>query len=744
MRYKFKTLLFAAGFSLLALACQREDIREENAAEQQLPLSLEALGVTRTDVSGTTGKVSWTPGDAIGVYISSPERGNAYWRIPVDTDNQRVSLPLDPGEVRCGYAVYPYSASQIDDPDPEGDSPRILYPASYELDSHDPETYVPVPMMALNRDEDAALDFFHTGGLIRIDLHALPAGTSAITVEFVGMDHVCGICAVSHPGTAKSTTALVTGYGNVITFTGVSAATTHLNIPVPNLDFSGLTLLKLSTYADLSAEPTDKFTKSVLNSWGRFKHAFGRLVPVDFGSDGVLTSLRLSATSDITLWRSQTLQRTAKAYYDDGTVYPDIEITWESSDPDIVTVDPSNGFVTAVAPGSAVITATATPEVGSPVSASYNVYANAISGISLASDEDFVEWYGGTMPLTATLTHTEYGNIISYPEDMVNWSSSAPDYVQLTDSSRRPFRRDDTHGAVTGIVAGAEKGGASSIISATVNSKYVVSAASSSATKSILCKQVTKISTTVPTVRGRIFSPSYLMQPAVGLWAFSDDVLDIWNHLPLNGAEPFAYPRYYFTWTELANYFDGETGDDITHSLNTFVNGDGTWEIPSRNDLEALLDATDTEQGSTICVDGGPLEGRKHFATVTLDMTGHSYGTDGFSYGQGALFFPDDATVYCKGLLQPDKVNTSLGYYYNTISYDDLMTLIDGGCVFFPVTGNAGVSSFYKWEGQIRSWAATKNGINADLLQISTWQHTVGTASINNYVSCRLIKKTNP
>lgn len=75
-------------------------------------------------------------------------------------------------------------------------------------------------------------------------------------------------------------------------------------------------------------------------------------------------------------------------------------ISWESSDEDVATVDPVTGVVTAVAPGEAVITATAT-NGGQAVARIITV--NVVSNTVIPDIEDFYgDWNSSTLDLRIT------------------------------------------------------------------------------------------------------------------------------------------------------------------------------------------------------------------------------------------------------------------------------------------------------------------------------------------------------
>ena len=153
----------------------------------------------------------------------------------------------------------------------------------------------------------------------------------------------------------------------------------------------------------------------------KWNNYFGSIVEMD---PVLATSIALNQAS-VELTEDETLQLTATVMPEDAT---NRMVTWNSSNEAVATVD-ENGLVTAVAPGSAVITAMTTD--GSNLSASCNI--TVLQGIVLAESIQLNVTTAGlnegsTLQLTATVLPEECNN------KTVLWSSDNPS-VATVDSN---------------------------------------------------------------------------------------------------------------------------------------------------------------------------------------------------------------------------------------------------------------------------------------------------------------------
>ena len=673
------------------LACSRETAGpEQDEKTLEIPVELEQPeGETRVDVNGATGRVTWTEGDTVGIYVEDSQGNSTGYReiavvLNPESGYRKVTVPLNVYETLAGYAVYPYSAAYGD-----AAAPMVKYPVSYDMTGHDAEgvsskTYVPVPMMAVNGEE--TLKFYHVGCIVRLNLSNVPATAATIEVTFVGMQHVTGVCRVLNPGTASATTEIFSGLGNKVTFTGFTPdadGNLSLNIPVPTGDYSGLTDIQIIA-SDASDTVVGQVAKNIHRpypndfNWGELKHAYGRLVPADFTAGGLLDHVTLDA-GDATLWLNKTVLRVPTAYYDDGKKAGSISYSWASSDVSVASVNPASGEVLGVGPGEATVTVTATsPLDGRTATASYKVYVNEITAISLvaaASRIDKADDYtpAGTTTLTATVTHTNNGTVYSYPEDALIWTSSKPEYITL--GGEVLGHPGAGSGDISAVATGNTLGG-NSILTAQVNPMYTRSSSAVKATQTVYCRTKTRVVTPGTTVKGYTVSKGILIRSST-IYNLTD------------GQDPFEILRYVdeeaenggnvtcrFEFRDLRTYFGCPDGvwTSVDHSLAKIEADGSQWIIPSADQWREIVATGEDVAGATVTNNQGLL-GKRHFARVQIDFTGTP--REGETRNQGIILFPDDAVI-----------TTDMSYFdvstTNPVPYDDILTLFAGGCVVIP------------------------------------------------------------
>ena len=141
------------------------------------------------------------------------------------------------------------------------------------------------------------------------------------------------------------------------------------------------------------------------------------------------------APSSASVVEFQTQQLTATTKDADGVVLTGRTVTWTTSNPAVATVSTS-GLVTAVAPGTATITATSEGKTGT---STITVTAAPVASVTVAPSTASIV-VAATQQLTATLKDGS-GNTLT--GRTVTWSSDAAGVASV-----------DTNGLVTGVAAG--------------------------------------------------------------------------------------------------------------------------------------------------------------------------------------------------------------------------------------------------------------------------------------------------
>ena len=178
-------------------------------------------------------------------------------------------------------------------------------------------------------------------------------------------------------------------------------------------------------------------------------------------SSPTLTSITLNPAAGATLNVGQTVDFTATANWSNGTSTTpyDANVTWTTNAPTVATVNAA-GLVTAVAAGSAVLTASAN---GRSITATITVSASSptLTSITLNPISSALN-IGQTVDIAAT-GHLSNGTTDSPYDSRVTWTSSAPAVATV-----------NSHGVVTAQAAGtatitASASGISGTAAITVN-----------------------------------------------------------------------------------------------------------------------------------------------------------------------------------------------------------------------------------------------------------------------------------
>lgn len=229
---------------LLAFSCQREDAPIQDEDQLQLAAAVERLSLaTKADIATDTGIFSWTEGDQIAIWFSSASVSRYFDALYTMTNAQGKGIFLThKNGTRELFAIYPAAYAQSAN---HGDpNLYVVLPENYEIDNTGATwknyytTFSPLPMVAQNVNGQD-LEFKHVGGVLRLTLTGVPAGTKKIVV-YTG-NKIWGDFAVDDADVSKPfifvNNPVAAGTGEYVRFTFMNAFTAAenvtLNIPLP-------------------------------------------------------------------------------------------------------------------------------------------------------------------------------------------------------------------------------------------------------------------------------------------------------------------------------------------------------------------------------------------------------------------------------------------------------------------------------------------------------------------------------
>ena len=210
-------------------------------------------GGTKADIADSDGAFTWSDGDQIAVHS---DEGYVNFVLESGAGTGQGTFVQEFDGTRDFYAVYP--ASYADDSNYGSSTLSVVLPASYTIDNTREDwkayytTYSPLPMVAVNDAAQNTLSFKHVGGVFRITLDDIPAGTSSITVTF-DKDVTGGFAVnVTDPAAPVIETTGATTL-NTVTFYFKAALSEELdglvlNVPVPTGNYTGKIKLATGNY----------------------------------------------------------------------------------------------------------------------------------------------------------------------------------------------------------------------------------------------------------------------------------------------------------------------------------------------------------------------------------------------------------------------------------------------------------------------------------------------------------------
>lgn len=389
-----------------------------------------------------------------------------------------------------------------------------------------------------------------------------------------------------------------------------------------------------------------------------------------------------SALTSITVWKNQTSldapDVTVKGL--DGRPLTGVTINWSSDDTDIAEVDAEGAVILKGTPGTAKITAVATrADLKGSATASYDIYVNAVTGISVSPATVVVKKNENTT-ITASYTTTEIGDdYASLPAPGISWESGDESVITISSTSGSSVK---AHGVELG----------STTVTATIDDAYLAANADASASCAITCAPPA-----LTAFRGYEVSPGILMRTVDGT---------VTTYSLTDGSNPFepavyygndsSIGTYFLTWSTLVNDLGTESSGIIDADSEKLPSG---WIMPSagdkwdtnplKSDWGIIIWGTPK---STITVNGEPVTKNAYaMVKVTLEE-GNSYGVPARTY-YGTLLLRDGTNIP-SGYLN---VVSSGNYDSNPLDETTFKKLIDDyKCLFLSMTGMW--SSGRKWE----------------------------------------------
>jgi len=198
-------------------------------------------------------------------------------------------------------------------------------------------------------------------------------------------------------------------------------------------------------------------------------------------------------------------------------------------------------------------------------------------------------------------------------------------------------------------------------------------ATSSYATGYIDATYTVASSTTVKFAQGNLIAVSD------GVYGFDANQYDVHTSVPTLSS---GYPRYYFTWSEIAS-----SGNNPME----FTIGSKTYKTLTSAQWQYVLGLDDYARGGT-----------------SVSASGHFYAKAVVNGINGLILLPDNWSDSNYTLSNYNTTNAA--FTGNTITSTQWTTLESEGCVFLPVAGNAYGSSVYYATTDGYYWSSTEDG----------------------------------
>lgn len=199
----------------------------------------------------------------------------------------------------------------------------------------------------------------------------------------------------------------------------------------------------------------------------------------------------------------------------------------------------------------------------------------------------------------------------------------------------------------------------------------------------------------LPSFGGISICPAPLYYGANGFKIKDND----WNHNSFKSIKGLNEGSYYFSFLDLASYFDsrGSSFDwnsgNIDNANKISYGGYDDWRLPTRMEFIKLINYNISgythRNGCTVNGVSGYFYSRVLLSDVDIDT----------NLPNGLIIFPDDKEIFGVNLQK-----NYLGFDQN-ITNNQLLEYISQGCIVLPCTGDYGISWLNNWSTQSNSTA---------------------------------------
>ena len=420
---------------------------------------------------------------------------------------------------------------------------------------------------------------------------------------------------------------------------------------------------------------------------------FSKTVTLTCTDSRTVTGVTLGTPTTTTVWRCEgfTVPSVTVQGTDDSDLTSLATLTWEVNGQ---TVTETGGVIPLSAAGALTVKVTASYNNSDATSDPITVYANELTGISVAPVSVSV-LKDATITLTASLTKTDYGEATALTNPTVSWSSGSTSYVTVSPAT-------GTSTTATGVAAGG-----SSTVTASVPADYMQSGTSNSASCTVQC-----VTPSTSAFRGYEVSTGILKRSKEGDAAATYSLTSgamVKN--PTNGqyslptgCNPFelqanyyeqssSLEKYYLKWIDQLRNELGADGSNIDADSPLLPEG---WRMPIGTSSSSGGGEWATilfgSPKAAITVNGNSVTSNA-YAFVSVVLTDqNSFGVNAGTY-LGMFLLRDGTTI-------PDGYLTKVGkakYSENELNEEQFKELVKLGCLYLSTSGYYSTASGYGW-----------------------------------------------